>query len=164
MRKTVTLIKKIALMVFFLDLVFLFATGAWAENKKPTTQLSFLQDQGETAKNYSQVEETPITDQEEVLVAESKTAPATPEEKPRTLLKFNKDDFENSVCFRRCHQLNNFTPSEKTEQQWRMLIEKNGHDIFKKIVWESPDQKEQTLFYLINHAGSPGDEGIGVWH
>ncbi|MDA8404926.1 MAG: hypothetical protein M0Z56_12155 [Desulfobacteraceae bacterium] len=78
--------------------------------------------------------------------------------------KFKENDFENSVCFRRCHQPDDFKPSDKTEQQWRMLIEKNGHDIFKKIIWEFPGQKEQTLRYLIEHAGDSGNEGIGVWH
>jgi hypothetical protein len=74
-----------------------------------------------------------------------------------------KFDFETSVCFK-CHQTTDFKPSEKTEQQWRMLIEKNQHEIFKKIVWEYPDQKKQILDYLVKHAGGSGAEGIGVWH
>ena len=158
-----TLIKNIARMVFFLDLVFLSATGAWAENKNPATLFSVLQFQQKQAQTYSQIEETPITDQEKILLAETESATTAPEEKPDTPLKLKKNDFENSICFR-CHQDTDFTPSDKTIQQWRMLIEKNGHDIFKKIVWESPDQKEQILFYLINNAGTSGAEGIGVWH
>ena len=120
-----TFIKKAVYIVFFLDLLLLFATGAWAENT--------------------------------AIAAAPKEMPGIPE-------KFQKIDFENSVCFRRCHQVNDINPSDKTEQQWRMLIEKNGHDIFKKIMWESSDQKEKTLIYLLKHAGGSGAEGIGVWH
>lgn len=78
--------------------------------------------------------------------------------------KFKRYDFENSVCFKKCHQAAFIDPSKKTEQQWRMLIEKNGHDVFETIVWEYPGQKEQVLMYLIEHAGGSGDEGIGVWN
>lgn len=77
--------------------------------------------------------------------------------------RFKAPDFETSVCFKKCHQPTSINPSKRTEQQWRMLIEKNGHDIFETIAWEYPGQKEQVLWYLIEHAGGSGNEGIGVW-
>ena len=164
MRKTVTFIKKAAHMVIFLDLVLLFTTGVWAENYNPTTQIPLSHHQQNSAQTPSLIRENLKTDQEQTLLAENTGTAAAPKEMPGIPEKFKKIDFDNSVCFRRCHQVNDFNPSDKTEQQWRMLIEKDGHDIFKKIVWESRDQKEQTLHYLLKHAGGSSAEGIGVWH
>jgi len=78
---------------------------------------------------------------------------------------FPQNQFENSICFKRCHTKNDFSPSRKTQRQWILLIEKNGHAIFQKIPWESPEQKEQILIYLLKHAKDKNTpkEGIGVW-
>jgi hypothetical protein len=159
----VTSIKIIARIVIFAGLVLLFASGVWAENNNPASPPPPLQYQQNPKQPLPVIEETLITDQEQPVRAETAPAAVAPKKMPVTSGAFKKIDFENSVCFK-CHQVSDFNPSEKTEQQWRMLIEKNGHDIFKKIVWESPGQKEQILTYLIKHAGGSGAEGIGVWH
>jgi len=160
----VTFIKKAAGFVIFLDLLFLFSTVVWAENIQPTTQPALLHHPQNSAQTSPLIEETPITDQEQTVRAENTASFGRPEETPVSPEKFNKFDFDNSVCFIQCHQATDFKPSDKTEQQWRMLIEKDGHDIFKKIKWESADQKEKTLIYLLKNAGGSGSEGIGVWH
>ncbi|MDA3896910.1 MAG: hypothetical protein PF482_12285 [Desulfobacteraceae bacterium] len=74
-------------------------------------------------------------------------------------------EFENSICFKRCHNTGDFYPSDNTAKQWRLLIDQEGHAIFSDIPWESPQQKEQILDYLLNNARNtkPGSAGIGVW-
>ena len=74
-------------------------------------------------------------------------------------------EFENSICFKRCHSPEEIHPSDKTAKQWRLLIEKEGHSIFSKIPWKNPEQKEKVLDYLLQNAkkSTPGPAGIGVW-
>jgi hypothetical protein len=81
------------------------------------------------------------------------------------LMMILKSDYDNAVCFKKCHQKEDFSPSDKTRLQWQMLIENNGHDIFKKIIWEDQAQKEQVMMYLLDNSRSSGyqTEGIGVW-
>ncbi len=73
--------------------------------------------------------------------------------------------FNHSVCFQKCHRKTEFSPSSKTRKQWWLLIEDNGHDIFKPIQWKSPEQKKRILEFLLQHAkdAGPDNEGIGVW-
>lgn len=74
-------------------------------------------------------------------------------------------EFENSICFKRCHSLDKIHPSDKTAKQWRLLIGKEGHAIFSRIPWKNPEQKEKVLDYLLQNArkSTPGPAGIGVW-
>jgi len=76
--------------------------------------------------------------------------------------KIGLKEFDNSLCFR-CHNTKDFSPSDKTSKQWRLLIEDNGHAIFDEILWEYPNQKEQILNFLLENAGNYRAEGIGVW-
>jgi len=77
----------------------------------------------------------------------------------------NRLKFESSVCFKRCHNKNDFYPSDHTAKQWRLLIGQEGHTIFSEIPWESPQQKKEVLDYLLNNArkSRPDSAGIGVW-
>lgn len=83
----------------------------------------------------------------------------------KSLPPLPQDEFESSICFQRCHTKNDFSPSRKTQKQWIILIEKDGHAIFQKIPWKSAEQKDQILMYLIRHArdANTQKEGIGVW-
>jgi len=76
-----------------------------------------------------------------------------------------KAEYNSSVCFIKCHQKNDFSPSDKTRKQWQRLIEKNGHDIFETISWENALEKDYVLIYLYENARNPDfkTEGIGVW-
>jgi len=75
-------------------------------------------------------------------------------------------EFNHSVCFKRCHSTNDFSASDYTYKQWCQLIEKNGHSIFSEIPWENPGKKEKLIRYLTNNAknASPESEGIGEWN
>lgn len=77
----------------------------------------------------------------------------------------NSLEFENSICFRRCHNKNALHPDDNTAKQWRLLIEKDGHSIFRDIPWESQQEKQKILDYLLKNAkdAKPGSAGIGVW-
>jgi len=86
------------------------------------------------------------------LLEEQKAGP------PQITLK----EFHTSLCFS-CHDINDFSPSDKTRKQWRRLIEEDGHAIFENISWETPFQKHQVLQFLIENAGNYRSEGIGVW-
>jgi len=74
-------------------------------------------------------------------------------------------EFENSICFKRCHHPGGFQASDKTAKQWTLLIEKNGHSIFTEIPWHNADQKRKIVNYLLNNArdSKPESSGIGVW-
>lgn len=78
---------------------------------------------------------------------------------------FTREDFDNSICFQKCHNPKRISPEDKPKNLWRLLIEEGGHDIFAEIPWESPEQKEQILQYLLNQAkkDEPESEGIGFW-
>ncbi len=86
-------------------------------------------------------------------------------EKEKSLPPIPKNEFENSICFKRCHKPNDFSPSQKTRKQWLLLIENEGHAIFEKIPWESPEQKDRVLIFLLRNAKDESrmKEGIGVW-
>lgn len=91
-----------------------------------------------------------------------------PERKASVLFDENeiiRTEFENSICFKQCHQTDEFSPSDNTAKQWIILIEKNGHSIFSDIPWESAEQKESILQYLLKNAkhSKPESAGIGVW-
>lgn len=88
-----------------------------------------------------------------VLLEEKKTGPA----------KMSMNDFHSSICFQ-CHTVNEFSPSDKTRQQWRRMIENEGHAIFKDIPWENTYQKQQILQFLLENAGTYRAEGIGLWN
>jgi hypothetical protein len=77
--------------------------------------------------------------------------------------KFSINDFHSSLCFQ-CHTINNFSPSDKTQKQWRRLLEEDGHSIFEEIPWDNPYQKNQILDFLIENAGTYRAEGIGLWN
>jgi hypothetical protein len=77
--------------------------------------------------------------------------------------KFSINDFHSSLCFQ-CHTVNDFSPSDKTQKQWRRLIEEDGHSIFEEISWDNAYQKNQILEFLIENAGTYRAEGIGVWN
>ena len=77
--------------------------------------------------------------------------------------KFSINDFHSSLCFQ-CHTINNFSPSDKTQKQWRRLLEEDGHSIFEEIPWDNPYQKNQIFDFLIENAGAYRAEGIGLWN
>ncbi len=58
-------------------------------------------------------------------------------------------EFENSICFKQCHNTGDFYPSDNTAKQWRLLIDQEGHTIFSDIPWENPQQKEDAGQVLI---------------
>lgn len=88
------------------------------------------------------------------------------EEKEKSIPPLPRNEFENSICFNRCHTKNDFSPSKKTRKQWIILIEKDGHAIFQKIPWKNTDQKDRILIYLLRHAKDADTvkEGIGIWN
>ncbi len=77
-----------------------------------------------------------------------------------------KQEYDNSICFKRCHSRNDFSTPDNTEKQWRLLIEDDGHAIFNTIPWENPQIKDKIVMYLLNNAGNsrPEAEGIGTWN
>jgi len=77
--------------------------------------------------------------------------------------KFSVNDFHSSLCFQ-CHDVNDFSASDKTQKQWRRFLEEDGHSIFEEIPWENPYQKNQILEFLIENAGTYRAEGIGLWN
>ncbi|MGM0453419.1 MAG: hypothetical protein ACQERN_09675 [Thermodesulfobacteriota bacterium] len=81
-------------------------------------------------------------------------------------LRFESNEFSESICFKKCHQPADFSPAEKTRKQWRLLIGEDGHAIFKEINWESTRQKQRVMQYLLENAknANADAEGIGVWH
>ncbi|MDA3897109.1 MAG: hypothetical protein PF482_13290 [Desulfobacteraceae bacterium] len=77
-----------------------------------------------------------------------------------------RNEYENSVCFKRCHNNNDFLISDYSEKQWRLLLEENGHTIFDIIPWKNAQAKEKILQYLVNNAcnSGPSAGGIGCWN
>ncbi len=80
--------------------------------------------------------------------------------------QFINQVFNNSICFKQCHNRNEFSVSDITEKQWRILIGDGGHAVFNIIPWEKPEEKEKILKYLLNNAANsrPEAEGIGIWN
>ncbi len=74
-------------------------------------------------------------------------------------------EYNQSVCFKRCHSNNDFSASDYTYKQWCQLIEKDGHYIFSEIPWENTEQKEKLIKYLTLNAKNTSFEsaGIGEW-
>lgn len=77
--------------------------------------------------------------------------------------KFLINDFHSSVCFQ-CHAINDFSPSDKTQKQWRRLLEEDGHSIFEPIPWDNSYQKNQIIEFIYENAGTYRAEGIGLWN
>jgi len=102
---------------------------------------------------------------EDEMVELSPARIETIKEKEKSLPPIPKNEFENSICFKRCHQPSDFSPSHKTRKQWLLLIEKEGHAIFEKIPWQSSEHKDRVLIFLLRHAKDESSvkEGIGVW-
>ena len=75
-------------------------------------------------------------------------------------------EYNQSVCFQRCHSTNDFSASDYTYKQWCQLIEKDGHYIFSEIPWENTGEKEKLIKFLTNNAKNASFEsaGIGEWH
>ena len=73
-----------------------------------------------------------------------------------------RQEFENSVCFT-CHQAGQLSAADRTEVQWELLIEKDGHDIFDSIPWQNDLEKQRISDYLRENAKGFMTEGIGVW-
>jgi hypothetical protein len=84
--------------------------------------------------------------------------PSQSEEQKNGPPKIFLDDFHNAICFK-CHTVNDFSPHDKTQKQWRCLIEANGHAIFAMISWETSYQKKQILEFLLKNAGPCRGEG-----
>jgi len=74
-------------------------------------------------------------------------------------------EYNQSVCFKRCHSTNDFSASDYTYKQWCQLIEKDGHSIFSKIPWENTEEKEKLIKYITQNAKNTSFEsaGIGKW-
>lgn len=87
------------------------------------------------------------------LIEEQKTGPS----------KLSINRFHGGICFK-CHAPNDFSPSDKTRNEWQYLIEDDGHAIFENIPWENSSQKKQIVEFLIENAGNHRAEGIGLWN
>ncbi|MDA8404925.1 MAG: hypothetical protein M0Z56_12150 [Desulfobacteraceae bacterium] len=107
----------------------------------------------------------PLPDQALEILSPSTIQKIPPPISPEQYSAMLKAEYDSSVCFKKCHSRNDFSPSDKTKKQWRLLIEKNGHDIYEKISWENPQKKDYILIYLYENARNPDfkAEGVGVW-
>ncbi len=111
----------------------------------------------------------PINEEQLEVLSPSLLAPEARTKDPTNTSRKSDDkisrEFENSICFKRCHSIDEIHPADKTAKQWRLLIEKEGHAIFSRIPWKNPEQKEKVLDYLLQNArkSTPGPAGIGVW-
>lgn len=78
---------------------------------------------------------------------------------------FTHPDFDNSICFQKCHNPQALSAADMPKNLWRHLIEKGGHDIFSEIPWQSDEEKEMIIQYLTSQARKPEpkSEGIGSW-
>jgi hypothetical protein len=107
----------------------------------------------------------PLDDESLDVLSPATTGTVAPPVSPEQYSAILKQEFESSICFQKCHQRNDFSPSDKTKKQWKALIEKSGHDVFEKLSWETPPKKEYVLLYLYENAKNTElkSEGIGVW-
>ena len=139
-----------------------------------TSALRPLDDAGLTGQSPSSMEQPegksdghlqPINELQLEDLSPSLTAPESGETPDAAFDRKMQYDFENSICFKKCHRKNDFHPSGHTAKQWRLLIEADGHAIFEEIKWAGPQEKEEILNYLLRHAkdSKPGAAGIGVW-
>jgi hypothetical protein len=88
-----------------------------------------------------------------------------PAELPREIYLRNLSlAFQQAVCFE-CHKRKDIDATTKTQKQWRVLIEDNGHEIFQSIPWSNPEEKRNVMQHLLEHAKqtNPKSEGIGIW-
>lgn len=78
---------------------------------------------------------------------------------------FSHPDFDNSICFQKCHSPQALSAADMPKSLWRHLIENGGHDIFSEIPWQSDEEKEMIIQYLTDQARKPEmkSEGIGSW-
>lgn len=78
---------------------------------------------------------------------------------------FTHPDFDNSICFQKCHTPQALSAADMPKNLWRHLIENGGHDIFSEIPWQSEEEKERVIEYLTSQARKhePEPEGIGSW-
>lgn len=107
----------------------------------------------------------PLDDQSLEVLSPATTEIVAPPVSPEQHSAILKSEFDSSICFRKCHQRDDFSASDKTKKQWQTLIEKNGHDVFEKLSWETPQKKEYVLLYLYENAKNTElkSEGIGAW-
>ncbi|MBC2717698.1 MAG: hypothetical protein HF978_20540 [Desulfobacteraceae bacterium] len=125
-----------------------------------STSLVKKQSDNKSGSHLQPINENQLDDLSPALIA-PKTVKISSQEYEQIL----NQEFDNSICFKRCHNKNDIKPSDNTVKQWRLLIEEDGHAIFGKILWENDKQKEAVLNYLFNNAGNskPEPAGIGVW-
>ena len=76
-----------------------------------------------------------------------------------------KSTIKNTCFVSDCHSKGDFSPGDKSSDQWQSLIGDDEHAIFAKIDWKSEAQKKKVLKYLKSHASDTQRtaKGIGVW-
>lgn len=76
-----------------------------------------------------------------------------------------KGTIKNTCFVSDCHSAGDFSPGDKSSDQWASLIGDDEHAIFANIDWKSEAQKKKVLEYLKNHASDTQRtaKGIGVW-
>ena len=116
------------------------------------------------------VETNPVSDSDSRLTPIKDTqlealSPALKASPKKEFFPVVDPEFQNSVCFKRCHGATDFRAEDRTARQWRLLIGENGHSLFEEIPWKSTQEKEEILNYLLRHSKDtrPAPAGIGVW-
>ena len=112
------------------------------------------------------IDTQPMDDQMLEELSPALVAPVTEKITALQLKQRLLNEYNHSICFERCHTQNDFSASDYTYEQWRSLIEKDGHSIFSEISWENPEMKNDLFKYLVNNAknATSEPEGIGVWN
>ncbi len=107
----------------------------------------------------------PLDDQMLENISPSLVAPVVVKISPLQYRQKAMQEYNQSVCFQRCHSKNDFSASDYTYRQWCQLIEKDGHSVFSEIPWENTGEKEKPIKYLTNNARNASFEsaGIGEW-
>ncbi|PIP42602.1 MAG: hypothetical protein COX19_00570 [Desulfobacterales bacterium CG23_combo_of_CG06-09_8_20_14_all_51_8] len=167
--KAFTRIRFLCLPAMIILVIFLFMP-CQSQALRPLDDKDLIQNSPDVVKNQSNAESgsrlTPINENQLDELSPSLTAP---EKKitnaPLKTHPITDQNFRDSVCFKRCHSATDFHPSDNTARQWRLLIEDDGHALFEEIPWESLQEKEEILNYLLNNSKntSPAPAGIGVW-
>ena len=146
-------IRFLRLPATILLVVFLFIP-CQSQALRPLDDKDLIQNSPELVENQSDTESgsrlTPINENQLDELSPSLTVP----EKKITNAPINThpiidQNFRDSVCFKRCHSVTDFNPSDNTARQWRLLIEDDGHALFEEIPWESLQEKEEILNYLL---------------
>jgi hypothetical protein len=144
-------------------------SSLWAlENEPLSDKNPFIQveiSKEVTSKPFRLVEARILDDQMLDNLSPALVAPAPVIISQKERKQIIKQNYENSVCFKRCHSRNDFSAGAYSVKQWRLLIEKDGHAIFCKIPWSSSQEKEKVIKYLSKTASNhrPDTEGIGNW-